>query len=261
VEVNGRIYWGNSHESGVIAAGASRSWGMDIPSRRAVHRRRQPDPRAVSVRGHPRAQRLARIGRWPPFRDLAERRRGRASHLGHPQRSDHRAVRVYLSTPNGAGLYLADECPMDDLYTELASCAFAVPLNTQWQDKPPAGHALAYANGRIYIAQGEFIFGTTDLGYEYVDLRDFLALDGSRVRLLAGVEGGLLLPPTTPPTSFAARPSRHGDDHRVHQGGVEGSGHLCRWRARHRHQGVGRQALRDVHHRRGRLPRAARTGP
>jgi hypothetical protein len=98
---------------------------------------------------------------------------------------------VYLSTPNGTIMYLADECPIDDLYTEIASCAFAVPLNTQWQDKPPTGQALAYANGRIYIAQADYIFGTTELGYEYVDLRDFLAIDGTRVRVLIGVEGGL----------------------------------------------------------------------
>jgi hypothetical protein len=75
--------------------------------------------------------------------------------------------------------------------TVITDAPQALPLATQWQDKPPAGQALAYANGRIYIAQGEFIFATTALGFEYVDLRDYLSLDGSRVRLLAGVEGGL----------------------------------------------------------------------
>lgn len=192
VEVNGRIYWGNGHESGVIAEGASRSWGMDIP-----------DPPGVSVVGgqltpgqyqvvvtHVRDDSQESGAGMPSVITLAADGGLRVTWQA-PSDPAIEQARVYLSTPNGTVMYLADECPIDDLYTEIASCAYAVPLNTRWQDKPPAGHALAYANGRVYIAVGSFIFGTTELGYEYVDLRDYLSLDGTRVRVLAGLEGGL----------------------------------------------------------------------
>lgn len=225
VEVNGRTYWANSHQSGVIAAGASRSWGMEIP----------PAPGLSTVGGtliagqyqcvvtHVRSDSQESGAGLPSVIALAADGGVRVT-WAIPADPAIERVRVYLSTPDGTVLYLADDCPADDGYTEVSSCAFAVPLSTQWQDKPPAGHALAYANGRIYIAQGEFIFGTTELGYEYVDLRDYLALDGTRVRFLAGVEGGLFA--ATEQAAVFLRGKTLADMERVQvsaAGGVEGS--------------------------------------
>lgn len=192
VEVNGRIYWGNGHESGVIAAGASRSWGMDIPAAPGlsiVGGQLTPGQYQCVVT-HVRNDSQESGAGLPSVLTLSADGGIRATWT-LPSDPTIELARVYLSTPDGTVMYLADECPIDDLYTEIASCAFAVPLNTHWHDKPPAGQALAYANGRIYIAEGAFIFGTCELGYEYVDLRDYLALDGTRVRVLAGLEGGL----------------------------------------------------------------------
>lgn len=192
VEVNGRIYWSNGHESGVIAAGASRSWGMEVPAQpglSAVGGQLSPGQYQCVVT-HVRNDSQESGAGLPAVLALSADGGIRVT-WALPNDPTIELARVYLSTPDGTVLYLADECPIDDLYTEIASCAFAVPLNTQWQDKPPSGHLLAYANGRIYIAEGPFIFATTALGYEYVDLRDFLAIDGTRVRVLIGVEGGL----------------------------------------------------------------------
>lgn len=192
VEVNGRIYWGNGHESGVIANAVCRSWGMDIPAAPGlslVGGLLAPGQYQVVVT-HVRNDSQESGAGLPSVITLSADGGLRVT-WQLPSDPTIEMARVYLSTPDGTVLYLADESPIDDLYTEIASCAFAVPLATQWQDKPPAGSHMAYANGRIYIAVGEFIFGTTELGYEYVDLRDYLALDGTRVRLLAGVEGGL----------------------------------------------------------------------
>lgn len=192
VEVNGRIYWSNGHESGVIAAGASRSWGMEVPAQpglSAVGGQLSPGQYQCVVT-HVRNDSQESGAGLPAVLALSADGGIRVT-WALPNDPTIELARVYLSTPDGTVLYLADECPIDDLYTEIASCAFAVPLNTQWNDKPPAGHLLAYANGRIYIAEGPYIFGTTALGYEYVDLRDYLAIDGTRIRVLIGVEGGL----------------------------------------------------------------------
>lgn len=192
VEVNGRIYWGNGLQSGVISGGANRSWGMDIPTApglSAVAGRLTPGQYQCVVT-HVRNDSQESGAGLPSVIELTADGGIRVTWQA-PSDAAIELVRVYLSSPDGTTLYLADECAVDDLYTEVSACAFALPLNTQWMDKPPAAQALAYANGRIYIAQGEYVFATTELGYEYVDLRDFLALDGTSIRLLVGVEGGL----------------------------------------------------------------------
>lgn len=194
LEVNGRTYWSNSHETGVIADGASRSWGMDIPAAPGMSLigGRLAPGQYQAVVTHVRSDSQESGAGLPSVLTL-DADGGIRVTWQIPDDPAIERVRVYLSTPNGTTLYLADESPIDDAYTEISSCAFALPLTTQWQDKPPAGQALAYANGRIYIARGEFVFATTALGYEYVDLRDYLAIDGSRVRILAGVDGGLFI--------------------------------------------------------------------
>lgn len=192
VEVNGRIYWSNSRQSGVVADGLSRSWGMDIPAPPglAAVAGQLPPGQYQAVVTHVRADAQESGAGLPSVITLTDDGGVRVT-WAMPNDPAIERARIYLTPPNGAVLYLADDCPIDELYTEVAACAFALPLNTQWADKPPAGQALAYANGRIYIAQDGFIFGTSELGYEHADLRDYLAIDGTRVHLLAGVEGGL----------------------------------------------------------------------
>lgn len=225
VEVNGRIYWGNGRESGVIANAISRSWGMEIPAQPGlsfVAGQLTPGQYQCVVT-HVRNDSQESGAGLPSVIALSADGGIRVT-WSLPGDPTIELARVYLSTPDGTVMYLADECPIDDLYTEIASCAFAVPLNTQWNDKPPSGHAFAYANGRIYIADGGYIFGTTELGYEYVDLRDYLSLDGSRVRVLAGLEGGLYA--ATDNAAYFLRGKTFSDMEMTivaTEGGVEGS--------------------------------------
>lgn len=191
VAVNERIYWANGEETGVVERGLSRSWGIDIPAPpnlSTIGGTLAPG-QYLSVVTHVREDGQESGAALPSVIQLV-RDGGVRVTWGQPP-ADVAHVRVWLSTADGEIMYLATEVPASTTGVDVTSAASALPLNTQWQDKPPAGQALAYANGRIYIAQGANIFATTPLGYEYVDLRDFLALDGSRVRLLAGVDGGL----------------------------------------------------------------------
>lgn len=192
VEVNGRIYWGNGYQSGVIANGIARSWGMEVPAApglSTVAGQLTPGQYQCVVT-HVRSDSQESGAALPSIITLAADGGIRVTWPLPVDPAIERA-RVYLSTPDGTTLYLADDAPIEDLYTEIASCRFATPLNTQWLDKPPPGHALAYSRGRIYICRDGFIFGTAPLGYEWVDLRDFLSLDGTRMRFLIGVEHGL----------------------------------------------------------------------
>lgn len=191
VEVNGRLYWSSATQSGVVADGRGRSWGMDIPlpPGLAVIGGQLTPGQYQCVITHVRNDSQESGAALPSVIKLTADGGIRVTWPTPPNPVEW--VRVYLSAPDGTVLYLADEVQATDQYTEITACAFALPLNTQWMDKPPPGQGLAYANGRVYIAVGVHIFGTTELGYEYVDLRDYLPLDGTRVRLIAGVEGGL----------------------------------------------------------------------
>jgi hypothetical protein len=100
-------------------------------------------------------------------------------------------VNLYLTQPNGEKLMLAATANVMDgsyLYT---GGQRSLELATQWLDAVPSGQALVLYRGRIYIAKGDLIYATAALGYEYCDRRDYRAIDGTEVRMMAAVQGGL----------------------------------------------------------------------
>jgi hypothetical protein len=103
-----------------------------------------------------------------------------------------RAV-LYLSQADGETLFKAGEADVVAGTYIYTGGPRSLPLATQWLDKPPAGRALALYRGRIYIAVGAHLFATTALSYEHCDLRDYRAIDGSEILLLAPVESGIFV--------------------------------------------------------------------
>jgi hypothetical protein len=193
IAVNGRVYWTDGVQTGAIVAGQAQSWGMPA----ALYQ-----PQAHLVAG-------ALVAGTYLYAMTYLRDDGQESGTGTAERIDvpdggglqfawpaptdpHVAeVALYVSTPNGETLYqalVADAAADSATFT---GGSLALPLNSQWCDAPPAGQALAYHRGRIYIAQGAFLYATTALGYSYVDLRDYLAVDDSPIGFVLGVEHGL----------------------------------------------------------------------
>lgn len=193
VEVNGRIYYSNGADTGVVDGGA-RSWGMAVP-----------DAPFAAATGGQLAAGTYQVAVTYLRGDGQESGAGPATQLTLTEAGGVRVVwsvsldasvtrvNVYLSEPNGMVLYLAGSAPVWDDELVVTGAPLAYPLATQWLDAPPAGQCLAYSNGRIYIASGEYVFATAALGYEYCDLRDYLAIDGTRIAFLAGVAGGLYI--------------------------------------------------------------------
>lgn len=102
-------------------------------------------------------------------------------------------VALYLTQPNGETLLQAAVVDVEAGQFTYAGGHRSLPLATQWYDAPPAGQCLALYRGRIYIAAGAFLFATAAHGYEYCDLRDYLAIDGSRITMIAPLEFGMLV--------------------------------------------------------------------
>lgn len=192
VPVNGRVYWSNGLQTGVYADGGARSWGIAMPD--------APGLQAISgTLAAGTYQAVVTLVRG----DGQESGAGMASAITLVDGSGLRVswdipldlaittVHIYLTEPNGEVLYQATEAPAADGSVELTSANRFLPLDTQWLDAPPPGQDLTLHRGRIIIAAGAFLFGTTALGYEYVDLRDYLAIDGTKIRFVIGVEHGL----------------------------------------------------------------------
>lgn len=192
VAVNGRVYWSNGQQTGVYADSANRSWGMAIPDA----------PGLQAIDGTLTAgtyQAVVTCVRG----DGQESGAGMASVITLSDGSGLRVtwdipldldiadIHVYLTEPNGEVLYQAAEAAASLGSVDITSAGRFLPLDTQWLDAPPPGQDLALHRGRIYIAAGAFLFATTALGYEYVDMRDYLALDGTTIRFVIGVERGL----------------------------------------------------------------------
>lgn len=194
VEVNGRVYWSNGVQTGIVAGGVNRTWGMTASD----------SPQVAAITGSLAAGKYQAAITY--IRDDGqESGAGMTSTItltegqgvrfawAAPADPDVVEVALYLSEPNGMVLYEAGTAPVGAGTADALDPALALPLNSQWCDKPPAGAHLAYHNGRIFIAEGAFVFGTAALGYEGCDLRDYLALDGSPIGFLAGVAGGLYI--------------------------------------------------------------------
>lgn len=66
------------------------------------------------------------------------------------------------------------------------------PNNTREYSGPPLGSSMCHYNGRIYVAQGEFLLCSEPFNYGCFDLgRNFLPISGSQIIDLASVENGI----------------------------------------------------------------------
>lgn len=194
VSVNGSIYWSDGAATGVVGADGARSWGLAPP----------PAPAAQRVAGNLAAGSYQYALTWLA-EDGQESGAGLATRVeladgaglafSWPAPADPRIARavLYLSEPNGEVLYQARLANAGAGSATVLAGAPALPLATQWLDAPPPGQDLSYHRGRIWIAAGAHLFATAALGYEYCDLRDYLALDGSPIRFVSGLEHGLFV--------------------------------------------------------------------
>jgi hypothetical protein len=194
-EANDRIYHANGVTSAVYEQGRVRSWGI---------RMELADAAASATSGnlpagiYQFAMTLLRADGQESGTGLAKRiDLGEGSGLTFswsvPADTDLTHAALYLSHPNGETLYQAAVVPVEDGSYTYTGGPRSLELATQWLDKPPVGSVLCAYKGRLYIAVDDVLYATSPLSYEHCDLRDFRAFDGSQVRLLAPVEGGIFV--------------------------------------------------------------------
>lgn len=192
VPVNGRVYYGNGTDKGIIGeAGAARTWGLVPPGL----------PLAANAGG------ALPAGTYQ-FAMTYVREDGQESGTGLAGRidvttggiefsripvSDDPTVThkiIYITPQNGDVLYRAAVLREDVVEYTYTGGPLSVPLNTQYMQDPPAGEIVAYHFGHLYVVRGSIVYYSQPYGYELFDLRDFFQFD-SPVRVFAPVDSGI----------------------------------------------------------------------
>lgn len=207
-----RVYYSNGLETGVIDDGSSRSWGLPVP----------PTPAATATGGS------LRPGRYQFVvvnvrGDAQESGAGRAGlinlptgggfvvSLPDPGDPDVMLQRVYTTKPDGEDFYMYGDFAGSAALVNSPALG-TVRLSTQFLAPPPAGHHLAYYNGRTFVARGSIVYPSEPYALELFDLRRAIPLT-SPVTLLAPVKGGLFVGTATE-TAFWAGDGPENFDYR-----------------------------------------------
>lgn len=199
--INERVYYSNGRESGVIEAGASRSWGLAIPAHQGTATATAGSLPAGTYQwavtylrddGQESGTGLAGVITLTEDGGIA------LSNL--PVSDDPGATLLkvlYLTECNGSVLYEAATLDADAAtHTITDAVGGANPLPTQHLSPPPAGQVLAYYRGRAFIAAGHVLYYSEPHAYELFDLRHYVELPGP-ITILAPIEtqegGGIFI--------------------------------------------------------------------
>ena len=190
-KVNDRVYYSTEQDIGIIENGANRSWGLPVP----------PLPGIVNIGagsmptgtyqfvltymrtdGQESGASLAGVVTVPD-------QSGITFSLPTPTDPQIAAMNLYISTPDGAIMYLAGTVASNA--TQIAylnnTLELNYPLQTQFLSPPPAGQLVMYYRGHMFVAAGDTIYPSEPYAYELFDLRKGFSLDG-KVTLLAPIE-------------------------------------------------------------------------
>lgn len=202
LDVNGDIYWSNGVNTGIFTTeGEDLAWGIRSPHEqptvigatsggRLTAGVYQVAMTFVSDRGEESGTPLAKEITLPEGTET-----GSIVVQNIPLSTEADTVRIYVSHPNGEGLYRAGEFYTGTPQFRITRVDNAVDirLQTQFGIKPPAGDVLEYHNGRIYIAQGNVVWFTDPLRYGLVRPHTNFLMYPSEVTVMKAVADGIFI--------------------------------------------------------------------
>jgi hypothetical protein len=223
-KVADRIYYSNGVQNGVVQNGRSRSWGLPVPAIPAatetvgylIAGRYQYAITFVREDGQESGASFSGTidlpaGSGIAFSDIE-------THAEAVQR------RVYVSRPDGEGLYLAATINAADTGTTVTRQPAGIRLETQFAVAAPPGQVISYWKGRMLVGAGNVVYESEPYQYELFALDRGLVPAVGRVTMIAPVEHGYFVG-TDGETIFVSR----GDDgsairtHKLDYGAIPGT--------------------------------------
>ena len=192
-----KIYFSDELITGITDGRTAWGWGVDVPPQPYLDRTSGLMPPGKYLCSLTYEKSDGQESGAPSSTSITLVLRGGVTISGITPSTDSNvsSVNVYLSTANGEKLYRAFSVPNGTTSATYGgdTKSFNIPLITQFLSPPPPGQNIKYYNGRIYIAQGSYLWYTEPYAYEMVNLaHNYLPLDG-RITLLAPVRDGIWL--------------------------------------------------------------------
>lgn len=191
VEVLGRIYHSNGIESGVLEAGAVRSWGLRVPAAPVLTPtggELAPGRYAVTLTAVASDGQESGAG---PGTEIELTMGGGILVALPPRTSRIVAFRIYCTTANGATFYLAGADDQSPFTIAGSQNELQRPLTLLHAGRPPAGMAhLAHYNGRVFASVGSRLHYCLPFSPELWRPTDYLEF-GSRIRMVAPTDDGI----------------------------------------------------------------------
>lgn len=204
VEVNGRLYWSNGTNTGVIDGSQSRAWGMPTPTGLRIAQTAGFMPSGTYMVAMSQVREDGYESGIGPAQFVTLTDGGIVVYP--PAGSEEAAENVlYLSSADGDVMFEAARAPATEASIRYTAdtASLRLPARYAFTEPPPAGHLMCYYRGRIYIAQGPVVWATRPMDYERIDPRSDYLLFDAPTTLLEAVEDGIYIA-TTGRTQFMA---------------------------------------------------------
>lgn len=194
VSVGDRIYYSDGELTGVIQEGASRTWGLEVPSAPLLTETvgELPEGRyqIALVYGRDDGQESGAL-----LSQAIDITQGGIIISSIPTPTDPTIdkVIIYSTSPSGMVLYKNIVVPVGTTTVTWNDTLMrmGVPIMTHHMTAPIAGTLLTTYNGRIFMAIGSLVAYTVAYGYELMDRRNNFKLFASDIKMIAPVDDGI----------------------------------------------------------------------
>jgi len=194
VDVVGDTHFSNGKKTGMVRNGAVRSWGVEVPAG-------TPTLAAAAGSLHPGDYHVTvgfvrddgEVSGAPEFNSITLTAAGgiALSNIPQPVEADVAAIRIYMTAANGDELYTAKVLLVGVTNYTITSADLTVPFRYYLCTPPPPGDILELYNGRIFIADGKYLYFTMPHAYGLCkSYKDFFRFSQD-IDMVGAVEDGL----------------------------------------------------------------------
>lgn len=194
-EVNDKIYWSNTVETGVIEGGQSRPLGLPTPEATVAREITGLMPAGTYLY----ALTYTRNDGFESGASLSGQKTvllgGLSVDLPSNLPTNIIGVNLYLSSVNGDVLYFANiALPSAQAVTYTGDTLnFGMSIANQFCNKPVPFQSACYYRGRMYYAHGNVLWASLPFNFELIDYsQDYVAFDGD-ILMCAPVNDGLFV--------------------------------------------------------------------
>jgi len=199
VEAHDQIYFSNDKKNGMLLSnGTFHNWAVETP---------QGQPTLATTTGAINID--CSISVFVTFIDDLGRESGASgiatlhtdsetgvslTNIPVPSGSDIDSKAVYCTPPDGDVFYLAKLLSPNDTTTSITNFNhLTVQEWTLFLSEPPKGNILAFESGRVYIADGKYLYRSQPLVYHLFNLREDYFPFNEDISIIAPVDGGLFV--------------------------------------------------------------------